>query len=474
MRRLKMLLVPSLVLLSFLLFAGCKAQKVQAETQRTDNAPLVKSNVLSELENELTQIVDKVSPSVVTIFATQEVQMQNPFGEDFPFPFPFQMPPQERRSLGSGVIIEYKNDKFYILTNNHVVQNAKAIKVRFDEHTEKRGRIVGTDPKTDIAVVEVDAKDIKDPQQRVARLGDSDKLKVGQIVIAIGNPYGLERTVTMGVISALKRSIGVTQYESFIQTDAPINPGNSGGPLVNIWGEVIGINTAIVAEGQGLGFAIPINLAKWVADQLIAKGKVTRGWLGVIIQEVTPDMAETVGVKEGVIIAQVMPSSPAEKAGLKVGDIIIAVNNEKVSSVRDLQLRVMKTPPGNELTLTIVREGKKENIKVKVEAMPEETKVSQVGPQAQDVGLILRDLTPDEERRLGVKGVYVSGVVPGSLAYQSGIRPGDIIMGINNRAVTSRSELIQAIDGARKAGRDKVLLLIRRGDTNLYIVLNLR
>lgn len=469
-----MLLVPSLVLLSFLLFTGCKAQKVQAETQRTDTAPLVKSNVLSELENELTQIVDKVSPSVVTIFATQEVQMQNPFGEDFPFPFPFQIPPQERRSLGSGVIIEYKNDKFYILTNNHVVQNAKAIKVRFDEHTEKRGRIVGTDPKTDIAVVEVDAKDIKDPQPRVARLGDSDKLKVGQIVIAIGNPYGLERTVTMGVISALKRSIGVTQYESFIQTDAPINPGNSGGPLVNIWGEVIGINTAIVAEGQGLGFAIPINLAKWVADQLIAKGKVTRGWLGVVIQEVTPDMAETVGVKEGVIIAQVMPSSPAEKAGLKVGDIIIAVNNEKVSSVRDLQLRVMKTPPGNELTLTIVRDGKKENIKVKVEAMPEETKVSQAGPQAQDVGLILRDLTPDEERRLGVKGVYVSGVVPGSLAYQSGIRPGDIIMGINNRAVTSRSELIQAIDGARKAGRDKVLLLIRRGDTNLYIVLNLR
>lgn len=469
-----MLLVPSLVLLSFLLFTGCKAQKVQAETQRTDTAPLVKSNVLSELENELTQIVDKVSPSVVTIFATQEVQMQNPFGEDFPFPFPFQIPPQERRSLGSGVIIEYKNDKFYILTNNHVVQNAKAIKVRFDEHTEKRGRIVGTDPKTDIAVVEVDAKDIKDPQPRVARLGDSDKLKVGQIVIAIGNPYGLERTVTMGVISALKRSIGVTQYESFIQTDAPINPGNSGGPLVNIWGEVIGINTAIVAEGQGLGFAIPINLAKWVADQLIAKGKVTRGWLGVVIQEVTPDMAETVGVKEGVIIAQVMPSSPAEKAGLKVGDIIIAVNNEKVSSVRDLQLRVMKTPPGNELTLTIVRDGKKENIKVKVEAMPEETKVSQAGPQAQDVGLILRDLTPDEERRLGVKGVYVSGVVPGSLAYQSGIRPGDIIMGINNRAVTSRSELIQAIDGARKAGRDKVLLLIRRGDTNLYLVLNLR
>jgi len=466
-----MFFLPSLVLISFFLFTGCKAQKAQGEVPK---APLVKSDVLAQFENELTQIVDRVSPSVVTIFATQEVQMQNPFGEEFPFPFPIPAPPQERRSLGSGVIIDYKNGKFYILTNNHVVQNAKAIKVRFDEHTEKKARIVGTDPKTDIAVVEVDAKDIKDPEQRVARLGDSDKLKVGQLVIAIGNPYGLERTVTMGVISALKRSIGVTQYESFIQTDAPINPGNSGGPLVNIRGEVIGINTAIVAEGQGLGFAIPINLAKWVADQLIAKGKVVRGWLGVVIQEVTPDMAEAVGVKEGVIIAQVMPSSPAEKAGLKVGDVVIAIDGEKVSSVRDLQLRVMKTPPGKELTLTVIRNGKEENIKVRVEAMPEETKISQAGPSAQDVGLVLRDLTPDEERRIGVKGVYVSGVMPGSFAYQSGIRPGDIIMSVNNRAVANKSEFMQAIDNARKMGRDKVLLLIRRGDTNLYLVLSLR
>jgi len=464
-----MFFLPSLVLISFFLFTGCKAQKAQDEVPK---APLVKSDVLAQFENELTQIVDRVSPSVVTIFATQEVQMQNPFGEEFPFPLP--VPPQERRSLGSGVIIDYKNGKFYILTNNHVVQNAKAIKVRFDEHTEKKARIVGTDPKTDIAVVEVDAKDIKDPEQRVARLGDSDKLKVGQLVIAIGNPYGLERTVTMGVISALKRSIGVTQYESFIQTDAPINPGNSGGPLVNIRGEVIGINTAIVAEGQGLGFAIPINLAKWVADQLIAKGKVVRGWLGVVIQEVTPDMAEAVGVKEGVIIAQVMPSSPAEKAGLKVGDVVIAIDGEKVSSVRDLQLRVMRTPPGKELTLTVIRNGKEENIKVRVEAMPEETKISQAGPSAQDVGLVLRDLTPDEERRIGVKGVYVSGVMPGSFAYQSGIRPGDIIMSVNNRAVANKSEFMQAIDNARKMGRDKVLLLIRRGDTNLYLVLSLR
>jgi serine protease Do len=205
---------------------------------------------LAQFERELTELVERVSPSVVAIYSTQEVS--SGFGEEFPFFFPFQVP-QERRSLGSGVIIALKNGKFYILTNNHVVQGAKRIRVRFDPHTEKDGKLVGGDPKTDVAVVEVDAKGIEKPEGRVVKLGDSDKLKVGQLVIAIGNPYGLERTVTFGVISALRRSIGITQYESFIQTDAPINPGNSGGPLINIKGEVIGINTAIVAEGQGSG-----------------------------------------------------------------------------------------------------------------------------------------------------------------------------------------------------------------------------
>ncbi len=466
-----MLFFVSAVMASFLLFTGCKAQKVALETDRQEKAPLVKSDILSQFQDELTKIVDAVSPSVVTIFATQEVQSPE---FPFPFPFPFQMPPQERRSLGSGVIIGYKNDRFYILTNSHVVRDAKSIKVRLDEHTERRGRIIGTDPKTDVAVVEVDAKGIEKPQSRVARLGDSDKLRVGQLVIAIGNPYGLERTVTMGVVSALRRSIGITQYESFIQTDAPINPGNSGGPLVNINGEVVGINTAIVAEGQGIGFAIPINLAKWVADQLIAKGKVVRGWLGVVIQEVTPEIGETIGVKEGVLIAQVMPQSPADKAGIKVGDVITAVNGEKVSSVRDLQIRIMKTPPGEELTLTVLRKGKQENIKVKVEEMPEEAKIPQAQPEAQDLGLVLRDLTPDEERTVGVKGVLVVGVVPGSLAFQSGIRPGDVIMSVNNIPVSSKTELTKALESVKKTGKDKALLLIRRGNTNLYVVLSLR
>jgi serine protease Do len=465
------------LLFLLLLFSieSCKAQKTtspsgtapQPQTQEVS----VGSGLLAQFEKELTELVERVSPSVVAIYSTQEVSRG--FGEDFPFFFPFQIP-QERRSLGSGVIIALKNGKFYVLTNNHVVQGAKRIRVRFDPHTEKDGRLVGGDPKTDVAVVEVDAKDIENPEGRVAKLGDSDKLKVGQLVIAIGNPYGLERTVTFGVISALRRSIGITQYESFIQTDAPINPGNSGGPLINIKGEVIGINTAIVAEGQGLGFAIPINLAKWVADQLMAKGRVVRGWLGVVIQEITPEIAETIGVKEGVLVAQIAPGSPAEKAGLKVGDIIVAVDGEKVREVRDLQFKIMKTPPGTEVTLTIIRGGKEQTIKAKVGEMPEEVSFGQPREQVEDLGLFLRDLSPEEVKRLGVKGVFVEGVAPGSLAQRSGLRRGDIILAVNNEPVESLSQFNEKIDRARNEQRTRVLLLIRRGGNNLYVVLYLR
>jgi serine protease Do len=463
------------LLFLLLLFSieGCKAQKMTSPsgTALQSREVSVGSGLLAQFEKELTELVERVSPSVVAIYSTQEVSRG--FGEDFPFFFPFQVP-QERRSLGSGVIIALKNGKFYILTNNHVVQGAKRIRVRFDPHTEKDGKLVGGDPKTDVAVVEVDAKGIENSEGRVAKLGDSDKLKVGQLVIAIGNPYGLERTVTFGVISALRRSIGITQYESFIQTDAPINPGNSGGPLINIKGEVIGINTAIVAEGQGLGFAIPINLAKWVADQLMAKGRVVRGWLGVVIQEITPEIAETIGVKEGILVSQVAPGSPAEKAGLKVGDIIVAIDGEKVREVRELQFRVMKTPPGTEITLTILRGGKEQTIKAKVGEMPEEVSFGQPREQVGELGLSLRDLSPEEVSRFGVKGVFVESVAPGSLAQRSGLRRGDIILAVNNEPVESLSQFNEKIDKAKSEQRTRVLLLIRRGGNNLYVVLYLR
>ncbi len=468
-RRLRMLSVTSLFLI-LTLFFGCKAQQVQsAIPSQKEERPLIVSNVLSQFEQELTSIVEAVSPSVVTIFATQETREI-----EIPFPFPFPMPPQERRSLGSGVIIDHRGNKLYILTNTHVVQNSRDIRVRIDRHIEKRARIVGTDPKTDVAVIEIDDKDIPDVKNRIARLGDSDKLKVGQLAIAIGNPYGLERTVTVGVISALKRAIGITQYESFIQTDAAINPGNSGGPLVNIRGEVIGINTAILAEGQGLGFAIPINLAKWVADQLIEKGKVVRGWLGVVIQDITPDMAESLGVKEGVIIAQVMPSSPADKAGLKIGDIVVEIEGQRVSEVRDLQFKIMRTPPGKEINLKIIREGKEMNIRAKVGEMPEERQISESQEGEEDLGLLLRDLTPEEEKRLGVKGVLVVRVLPNSLAMQSGLIPGDVILQVGNRAISKVAEFQQIIQTLREGGRDRALLLVRRKDSNLFLVLRLR
>jgi serine protease Do len=471
MRRLKMFSFVAGLFFFLSLIFGCKAQQaqVQAIPQKQEQKPLVSSGLLSQFEQELTSIVEAVSPSVVTIFTTQEVSTD----QEFPF-FPFPLPPQERRSLGSGVIIEHKKGKFYILTNSHVVQNAKSVRVRFDKHTEKKVRIVGTDPKTDVAVIEVDDKDIPNPDSRVARLGDSDSLKVGQLAIAIGNPYGLERTVTVGVISALRRSIGITQYENFIQTDAAINPGNSGGPLVNIRGEVIGINTAILAEGQGLGFAIPINLARWVAQQLIERGKVVRGWLGIVIQDITPDMAESLGVKEGVIIAQVMPGSPADKGGLKVGDIVVEADGQRVSEVRELQFKIMRTEPGKDINLKVVREGKEITLKVKVGEMPEERQVGEQGQEQGDIGLALRELTPEEERKLGVRGLLVVRVMPGSLAMRSGIMQGDIIMRVGNREVSRVEEFQQIISAFIGAGRESVLLLIRRRGNNLFIVLRLR
>ena len=465
----KALTLLSLLILSLIL--GCRAEQPARPSGGTE--VLNGGGVLEAFQKELTRIVDRVSPSVVTIFALQEVEF-NPF-EDFDLPFRLPIEPfrQERRSLGSGVIVKLEKGKIYILTNNHVVEDAKSITVRFDRHTERRARIVGTDPKTDIAVLEVDAKGLGDVEKRIAKLGNSDRVRVGQIAIAIGNPYGLERTVTVGVISALKRSIGITQYESYIQTDAAINPGNSGGPLINIYGEVIGINTAIVASGQGLGFAIPINLAKWVMDQILEHGRVVRGWLGVVIQEITPDIAEAIGVREGILVAQVVKDSPADKAGLRVGDIIVALNGKKLDSVRDLQFSVMKTKPGTEVTLTVIREGRKMKLKVKIGELPEKVSGKKPRYEGENLGLSLRDLTPREKARLGVEGVLVVGVVPGSPADHSGLRPGDIIMRVNNRKIDSVGEFQRVMDSLREMGKEKALLLVRRGASNLYLVLNL-
>ncbi len=460
------------VLALLLIFtAGCKAQPLTAvESDRG-----IKTSVLEQFERELTSVVERVSPSVVTIFAVQETKV-NPLEEfDIPFHFPFPFSPErrQRRSLGSGVIVQKNGNKVFILTNNHVVRDAKSITVRFDRHTERKAKLIGSDSKTDIAVVEVDVSGINDIDKRIAKLGSSDNLKVGQIVIAIGNPYGLERTITVGVISALKRSIGITQYESFIQTDAAINPGNSGGPLINIRGEVIGINTAIVAEGQGLGFAIPINLAKWVMEQIIENGKVVRGWLGVVIQEVTPEIAEAIGVKEGILVAQVMKGSPADKAGLKVGDVIVEVNGKPIDKVRDLQFSIMKTKPGTEVELKVVRDGKKLSLRVKVGQLPEKGATPGLDTQEGDLGLSLRNPTTEEKRKFGLEGAIVVSVAPGSPAYESGIHPGDVILRVNNVPIRTKEDFYRAVERLKELGKRKVLLLIKRGRSNVYVVLNL-
>ncbi|GAB6066193.1 DegQ family serine endoprotease [Aquifex pyrophilus] len=437
-------------------------------------------SVLEDLQDEITKLVEKVSPSVVTIFVVKEEKTYFPIPEfpfDFDFPFKFNRPyKRKERAIGSGVIVKYEEGKkvAYILTNAHVVKDAVRIIVKLDRHTEKKGEIVGIDTKTDIAVVKISSEGIKDIEDRVAKLGDSSKLKVGQVVFAIGNPFGLERTVTMGVISALRRSIGITQYESFIQTDAAINPGNSGGPLVNIEGEVIGINTAIIAGAQGLGFAIPINLAKWVMEQIIQHGRVIRGWLGVVIQDITPDMVEALGVREGVIVSQVVKGSPAEKAGLKVGDVIVAVNGKKIRDARDLQFTIMKIRPGTEITITVIRNGKKINLKAVVGEFPEEggKRVGKATPE--NLGLILRDLTPREREEFGIPyGVIVEGIYSDSPAEYSGLQPGDIILKVNNYPVRNVREFYAVINRLREEGKSKALLLVRRGGANIFITLDL-
>lgn len=329
-------------------------------------------------ENPFVRVAEMVTPAVVNISTVTTgkgrapTEQFRPFGND-PFFRDFfdrffeGMPRQRRQtSLGSGVIIDKSG---LILTNNHVIKDADEITVKFANNKEAKGKIVGTDPKTDLAVIRVSTKE----DLPVVALGNSDTLHVGEWAIAIGNPFGLDHTLTVGVISATGRSeVGIAAYENFIQTDASINPGNSGGPLLNIRGEVIGINTAIVASGQGIGFAIPVNMARKVMEDLVKKGKVTRGWLGVGIQSLTPELAKSfgVGADEGILVNQVMPKSPAEAAGLKTGDLILSVDGKPVKDPRELQRIIGDAEIGKSIEFTILRDKARQTVKVQVGEMP--------------------------------------------------------------------------------------------------------
>lgn len=426
---------------------------------------------------DFTKIVEKVSPSVVNVFTTQVVKVHGHgfppddmfrffFGDEFFRRFFGEFPRTfKRRSLGSGFII---SEDGYIVTNNHVVAKATEVKVVLKDGSEYKAKIVGTDPKTDIALLKIDPKGKK---LQPVKLGDSDKLKIGEWVIAIGNPFGLSYTVTAGIISAKGRVIGEGPYDNFLQTDASINPGNSGGPLINMKGEVVGINTAIIANAQGIGFAIPINLAKVIIAHLKKYGHVIRGWLGVYIQELTPELAKAMKlpVKHGVVITKVIPGSPADKAGLKAGDVIIRYNGKKIEHVNQLTIAVSMTHPGTKVSIEVIRKGKVRRFKVRIGELKEKERLAQRSV-IERFGLVLKDVPPEIKRRLGIKGgAYVADVEPGSIAASAGFRPGDIITQINGIEVRSPDDAVDILSRVKKG--EYVTFLVNRGEGALYITI---
>jgi len=459
--------------------SGCKKKEgdlyYESGRKGTREAPVkeVPKDILAT-QQAFTALVKNVTPSVVNISTVSRKKLVQPLFEFSPFFDDFfggQARPRFRRetSLGSGFII---NPEGYILTNDHVVRDAETIKVKLSNENVYTGRVVGSDQKTDIAVIKIDSKE----KLPVAVLGDSDKLQVGQWAIAIGNPFGLDRTVTVGVISATGRSnMGIETYEDFIQTDASINPGNSGGPLLNIHGEVIGINTAIVASGQGIGFAIPVNMAKHVVEQLIKKGSVSRGWLGVSIQPVTDEIASSFGLKKasGALVNEIMAGSPAEKAGLRQGDIVLAFDGREVKDVRHLQRAVADTPIGKKVMVKVFREGKEIQLPL-VLGGADSAEAKQPKPQAAPaawLGMTVEEL-PRELRMRGVAGVLISAVDADGIAAESGLQRGDIIVSVNRRKVGNLADYGRAVTESENKG--SAVLLVRRGNASIYFVLKTR
>ena len=339
------------------------------------------------------------------------------------------------------------------------------------DERELHAEILGRDPKTDLALIKIKGDEGPFPY---LELGDSTKTRIGDWVLAIGNPFGLESTVTAGILSARGRSIGAGPYDDFLQTDASINPGNSGGPLLNLDGEVIGINTAIVAGGQGIGFAIPTVLAKGIVTQLRDKGRVVRGWLGVMIQKVTPELAKSFDLEseEGALVADVAPGGPAEKAGLKRGDVIVGFNGREIKEWSDLPTIVAGTPVGAEVEVKVIREGKEKAFEVTLGELKDDQGEAVETSQRPELGISVMELTPELAERLGLpeaEGVVVAGIEDGSPAAESGIKPGDLILEINREEIGSLSDYRKAIVDVRKG--ETILFLIRRGSNTLFFTL---
>lgn len=451
---------------------------------------------LKESSKAFASVAELVSPSVASIRvegtapAPAMAPFQSPFDDEFfrrffgdqlpRMPQP-EEPRQQRRTLGQGSGFVFSvddgilSDTSYLLTNNHVVENAEKITVTFPNGQEFEAEITGRDPKSDVAVIEIDTAEIP-----ALKLADSSAVDVGEWVVAIGNPFGLSHTLTVGVVSAKGRtSVGINDYEDFIQTDAAINPGNSGGPLVNLDGEVVGINTAIFSRSggyMGIGFAIPSNLAFDIAEQLVDKGTVTRGQLGVIIQPVTSDLAESFDIEagEGILVSQVNPGSPAAKAGLQVGDIIIEYAGKPVSDIGDFRNQVALTEPGTRRTLKVIRDGKQRELSVTIGQQDQESvAASDETGTATDLGITVQALTPQMAEQFDVevgKGVVVSNVEPGSVAALSGIRQGTVILEVDREPVSSPGEFERAVASAAPKGR--VLLLVSADNVQRYVALS--
>ena len=428
-------------------------------------------------------LADMVKGPVVNISTTQVVEgnplmpflgPNSPFGNFFghnpPKEFFGNKPhgKMETHALGSGFVISKDG---LILTNNHVVEKATEIKIKLENGKEFDTKLIGRDPKTDLALIQVTPdKDFPAP----AILGDSDAMRVGDWVMAVGNPFGLGHTITTGIISAKSRILGAGPYDDFLQTDAAINPGNSGGPLFNMKGQVIGINTAIIAQGQGIGFAIPINMAKELLPQL-KTGKVVRGWLGVMIQNVTPELAKSFGLKssKGVLISDVVKGAPAEKAGLLRGDVILRFDNKEIENAHTLSQLVAATAPNTRVEIDLLRNGKEKTISVTIGTMQEEEQKAVSQQKASDWGMMVQELTPQLAQQLGLEqgttGVVIFDVNEGSPAAEAGLRPGDLITEVNRTAVQNMNDYQQALKKVKNG--ENLLLLVKRGSGAFYAVL---
>lgn len=431
-------------------------------------------------KNSYAPVVKKVLPSVVNISSSKVVKagpgmdgrldpfFQQFFGDEGG---PFHAIPKERRekSLGSGVIVSPEG---YILTNNHVVDGATDVQVTLSDKREFQAKVIGTDPKTDVAVLKIDASNLKP-----ITLGDSSRVEVGDTALAIGDPFGVGQTVTMGIISAKGRgNLGIEDYEDFLQTDAPINPGNSGGALVNDRGELVGLNTAILSHGsggnEGIGFAIPVNLAHQVMDQILTNGKVVRAYMGILPQDLTPEMAKAFGEKEarGVVVGDVTPNSPAQEGGLQRGDIILDVDGKPVTDSNQLRMSISMMLPGSHIKVKVLRNGSEREMSLKLAEMPTESAKVESDDADESTnalqGVQVTNLTPDTAERLGLppstNGVVVANVDPSSKIADSGLRKGDVIQEVNRQPVKNVSEFQSAV---KKAGSDPLLLVNRQGRT---------